>query len=77
MIRLVPSRIWLTLPGALVISGRYMVWMLSITAVSGWISRIFSSTASSAFSASTYRSLVMPRRLARSLICLALSSPLM
>ena len=53
MIRLVPSRIWLTLPGALAISGRYMVWMLSITAVSGWISRIFSSTASSAFSAST------------------------
>ena len=77
MSRLVHSRIWLTLPGAEAISGRYMVWMESITATSGcsWLS--FSSTPSRAFSASTYRlGTSTPSRLARSLSCLADSSPL-
>ena len=51
--RLVHSRIWLTEPGALASSGRYMVWMESMTITSGDSSCIRVSTLSMAFSAST------------------------
>ena len=53
MSKLVHSRIWLTEPGALAISGRYMVWMESTTATSGCSCWSFSSTLSRAFSART------------------------
>ena len=74
IIRLVHSRTWVTLPGEEVRSVWFMVWMESIITRSGFSVRMCSATSWASVSVRMRRlGLCTPRRLARSLICLALS----
>ena len=76
IIRLVHSRTWVTLPGEEVRSVWFMVWMESIITRSGFSVRMCSATSWASVSVRMRRlGLCTPRRLARSLIWRALSSP--
>src|SRR5699024_8482926 len=72
----VHSRTCVTLPAALVTSSRYMVWIESIITTEGLTSFICSEISNRFVSANTYNELeVIPRRSARSFVCLVDSSP--
>jgi hypothetical protein len=76
MSRAVASRICVTVPGALVSSGRYCVWMESMTTAAGLSASAAWSTRVASVSASTWRfGASAPSRSARSFTWRADSSP--